>query len=110
MVDRKAVQSFATKPSRKASGHKREHDAEWCRKTYAAITPSEEVNTKTVIYGIESIKNNTLNTAPKERKPAALHMINHLQSSRFFLRAIFNVFIFYAFYAIYYDYFCLSLL
>ena len=48
MVDGKAVQSFATKPSKKASGHKGERDADWCRKTYTVTTPSGEVNTKTV--------------------------------------------------------------
>ena len=48
MVDGKAVQSFATKPSKKAGGHRGEHDADWCRKTYTATTASGEVNTKTV--------------------------------------------------------------
>lgn len=48
MVDGKAVQSFATKPSEKASGHKGEHDADWCRKTYTTATPTGEVATKTV--------------------------------------------------------------
>ncbi len=36
------------KPSQKASGHKGEHDADWCRKTYTTTTPTGEVNTKTV--------------------------------------------------------------
>lgn len=48
MVDGKAVQSFARKPSQKASGHKGEHDGDWCRKTYTTTTPAGEVNTKTV--------------------------------------------------------------
>lgn len=48
MVDGKAIQSFATKPSEKASGRKGEHDADWCRKTYTTTTPTGEVNTKTV--------------------------------------------------------------
>ncbi len=48
MADGKAVQSFATKPSRKAGGHKGEHDADRCRKTYTTTTPTGEVNTKTV--------------------------------------------------------------
>ena len=48
MVDGKAIQSFATKPSEKNSGHKGEHDADWCRKTYTTTTPKGEMNTKTV--------------------------------------------------------------
>ncbi len=48
MADGKAIQSFATKPSQKASGHRGEHDADWCRKTYTTATPAGEVNTKTV--------------------------------------------------------------
>ncbi len=48
MADGKAIQSFATRLSRKASGHKGEHDADWCRKTYTTTTPEGEVNTKTV--------------------------------------------------------------
>lgn len=48
MTDGKAIQSFATKPSKKASGYKGEHDADWCRKTYTTTTPAGEVNTKTV--------------------------------------------------------------
>lgn len=48
MVDGKAVQSFAAKPSQKASGHKGEHDADWCKKTYTTTKPSGEVGTKTV--------------------------------------------------------------
>lgn len=48
MVDGKAVQSFAARLSKKESGHRGEHDADWCRKTYTAATPSGERETKTV--------------------------------------------------------------
>lgn len=48
MVDGKAIQSFATKPSQKSGGYRGEHDADWCRKTYTTTTPAGEVNTKTV--------------------------------------------------------------
>lgn len=40
MVDGKAVQNFATKPSEKASDHKDKHDADWCRKTYMTTPPA----------------------------------------------------------------------
>lgn len=48
MADGKAVESFAAKPSQKASGHKGEHDADWCKKTYTTTTPTGEVSAKTV--------------------------------------------------------------
>lgn len=48
MVDGKAIQSFANKPSEKNSGNKGEHDADWCRKTYTTTTLAGEKNTKTV--------------------------------------------------------------
>lgn len=48
MADGKAIQSFAPKPSQKSSGHRGEHDADWCRKTYTTTTSAGEVKTKMV--------------------------------------------------------------
>lgn len=49
MVDGKAIQSCATKLSKKAkSGARGEHDADWCRKTYTVTGKNGEKETKTV--------------------------------------------------------------
>ncbi|MCM1234336.1 MAG: transposase [Ruminococcus flavefaciens] len=52
MVDGKAVQSFAAKPSRKASGHKGEHDADWCKNIHNdhAAGRSEHKDSKVVRF------------------------------------------------------------
>ena len=49
MVDGKAIQSFATKITKKAnSGGRGEHDADWCKKTYTSANEKGEKITKTV--------------------------------------------------------------
>lgn len=48
MVDGKAIQSFATKPSTDAkSGRRGEWDADWCKKQYTVSGPNGETVTKT---------------------------------------------------------------
>ena len=48
MVDRKALQSFGTKISRKQKSVRRgEHDADWCKKQYSASGPNGESVIKT---------------------------------------------------------------
>lgn len=45
-VDGKAIQSYATKTSKKNSGNRGERDANWCRKTYTTTKPDGEKITK----------------------------------------------------------------
>lgn len=46
-ADGKAIQSFATKQSKKNSGNRGERDADWCRKTYTTTKVDGEKITKT---------------------------------------------------------------
>lgn len=46
-ADGKAIQSYATKTSKKDSGNRGERDADWCRKTYTTTKPDGEKVTKT---------------------------------------------------------------
>ena len=47
MTDGKAIQSYATKPSKnKKSGNRGEHDANWCQKTYTTRGKDGEKQTK----------------------------------------------------------------
>lgn len=47
MIDGKAIQSYGTKPSKnKRSGHRGEHDADWCRKQYSASGANGETVVK----------------------------------------------------------------
>lgn len=49
MVDGKAIQSYATKQSKKAkSGGRGEHDADWCKKTYTVAGKNGEKESRTV--------------------------------------------------------------
>lgn len=46
-ADGKAIQSYATKTSKKDSGNRGERDADWCQKTYTTTKPDGEKVTKT---------------------------------------------------------------